>query len=132
MTQQFHPAWHNWLARETFTNLRDLKVESSSLSVGVIPFASWPIVSQYLLPQTTHDYMYIAERIVPKWLSLFGKPTTPPHSSPSPSSQQHIFSTCRRRIHLEDYGQVAFAEAVLDRVALSQVAFAKDVSPLAV
>jgi hypothetical protein len=30
------PAWHNWLARETFTNYRDLKVESSSLSVGVL------------------------------------------------------------------------------------------------
>jgi hypothetical protein len=29
-----HPAWHNWLARETFTIYRDLKVESSSLSVG--------------------------------------------------------------------------------------------------
>ena len=38
MIQPLHPAWHNWLARETFTNLRDLKVESSSLSVGVIPF----------------------------------------------------------------------------------------------
>jgi hypothetical protein len=38
-----HPAWHNWLARETFTIYRDLKVESSSLSVGAVFFFAFSL-----------------------------------------------------------------------------------------